>query len=338
MSAWLAFDIGGANLKVGDGLGYSSFTPFPLWKDPNGLHQQLRTLIAEAPSSDRIAITMTGELADCYPSKSAGVLSILEEATEAVDGRHLRIFLSDGKLVTPSVARIRPLQAAASNWRALAEYAIRLTAGEPTILIDIGSTTCDIIPIDGNEVRAIGTTDTKRLVQGELVYTGVERSPICAIVSEVHYRGYKCGVAQELFAQTGDAYILLGAMSEDPANTATADGHPATRVASRRRIGRVICADDTEFNHRDAVQIARQVAVAQCRKIVNSIARVRDSMERSPQRIILSGKGEFLAHQAAKQLFPEAKMISLAGQLDINTSRSAAAHALAVLARERSAF
>ncbi len=68
-----------------------------------------------------------------------------------------------------------PLTVAASNWVATA----LVVADEvpDAILIDMGSTTTDIIPIVGGVVRAIGLTDPDRLASGELVYTGALRTP-----------------------------------------------------------------------------------------------------------------------------------------------------------------
>ncbi|MEO8493517.1 MAG: H4MPT-linked C1 transfer pathway protein, partial [Planctomycetota bacterium] len=85
---WLALDIGGANLKVADGLGHAESFPFALWREPEHLVQELRTLIAQSPRCDRLAVTMTGELADCFENKTAGVTFILDAVQQAADGRH----------------------------------------------------------------------------------------------------------------------------------------------------------------------------------------------------------------------------------------------------------
>ena len=95
--SWLALDIGGANLKVADGVGYAESFPFALWRDSVRLAQELRTVIAQAPACDHLAVTMTGELADCFESKSEGVSFILDSVSEASDGRHTRVYLSDGR-------------------------------------------------------------------------------------------------------------------------------------------------------------------------------------------------------------------------------------------------
>src|SRR5207253_754005 len=115
---WLALDIGGANLKVADGKGYAQSYAFALWRDSARLAQQIRTSIYEAPPSDHLAVTMTGELADCFESKEAGIRFILQAVSSGSDNRHTRVYLCDGRLVSPQVALANPRLAAASNWHA----------------------------------------------------------------------------------------------------------------------------------------------------------------------------------------------------------------------------
>ena len=78
----LAFDVGGANLKVADGLGFSVTVPFPLWRTPEQLTGALRQLVQQAPLADRFVATMTGELADCYETKSQGCLLYTSDAAD----------------------------------------------------------------------------------------------------------------------------------------------------------------------------------------------------------------------------------------------------------------
>ena len=109
---WLALDIGGANLKAANGEGYAASYVFPLWQDFQQLGAKLRSLIAEAPPCDHLAVTMTGELADCFASKAEGVRFIIEAVQGAADGRHTRVYLVDGRLVGPPVAMSEPLRRA----------------------------------------------------------------------------------------------------------------------------------------------------------------------------------------------------------------------------------
>jgi len=332
---WLALDIGGANIKAADGRGFALGCAFPLWKQPQQLALKLRRMLAEAPPSDHIVATMTGELADCFPTKRAGVLSILESLQEAVDGRHTRVYALDGSLLTPLVAGRRHGEVAAANWHALARFAGRFLSPGPGLMLDIGSTTCDLIPFEDGCPRPLGLDDTRRLMAGELVYTGIQRSPLCAVARQVPYRGQLCPLAQELFATTLDAYLTLDILPEDPAGTLTADGRPATRACARNRLARAICADDEIFGERDAVVMAEAIQEAQVELLLTALERMlpRWSGE-PPASVVLSGHGEFLGRRVMAEFAPHARVVSLREELGAVVSRCAPAHALAVLARE----
>lgn len=331
---WLGIDIGGANLKLADGLGYAESRPFALWAEADGLTQQLRTLIAQAPDASHLAVTMTGELADCYRSKEEGVRAILEAVERAADGRHTRVYLTTGQMVTPQVARRRTAEVAAANWHALATFAGRFTEGKPSLLVDVGSTTTDIIPLAGTRVMAQGRDDTSRLMAHELVYLGIERTPVCGLVDTLPYRDAACPIAREYFATTADAFLILNELPEDRAYRMTADGEPATKACARVRLGRMICADAAIFNHRDAVAIAKAIGEAVMEPVVEAMRIVLARQGEAVENVVISGAGEFLARRAVSKVDPELAIISLAQRTDLLRSRCGPAHALAVLARE----
>ena len=331
---WLGLDIGGANVKVADGKGFATSHPFPLWKEPQALAQHLRTVIAQAPLCDHLAITMTGELADCYDTKAEGVKSILEAVKQSSDARHTRVYLNNGMFVTLQVAATRPLQVAAANWHAMARFCGRFVRKELGLLIDVGSTTIDIIPLVNGEPSVVGETDTERLLNSELVYCGVERTPVCALVESVPYRGRKCPVAREVFATTRDVFVLTGDLPEDAMSRQTADGRPVTKAAARTRIGRMICIDDELFNHKDAVAIARAVADAQATILLRSVERVVERLAKSPAAVVLAGHGDFLIRRVLERLGWKVRLVTLAQEIGVAASRCGPAHALAVLARE----
>src|SRR5438045_9289033 len=112
---WLALDIGGANIKAADGNGYALSHSFAMWRDSSRLAQQIRTAISEAPPCDHLAVTMTGELADCFESKELGVRFILQALADGSDNRHARVYLVDGRLVAPQVALTLPYLVSASH-------------------------------------------------------------------------------------------------------------------------------------------------------------------------------------------------------------------------------
>jgi probable H4MPT-linked C1 transfer pathway protein len=333
MSGLLALDVGGANLKVADGRGYAASRSFPLWRRPGELANALRDMISAAPQADRLVATMTGELADCYSTKAEGVRSIVAAIVQAAEGRSVSVYLTDGRLVDPGIAVAQPLLAAASNWHAMARFVARWLPEGAGLLIDIGSTTTDIIPIVGAIPVAQGSTDPERLASGELVYTGVARSPICAVTATLPWHGQRCGVAQELFATARDVWLLLEELPEMPDNYDTADGRPATRAAARDRLARMICADRDSFSEPDALAAATFVADSQTAGISEAIEQVR-KRRNLPCVAVLCGQGEFLARRAIRQLGKPFELISVRQRLSSQLSAVGPAHALAVLAAE----
>jgi probable H4MPT-linked C1 transfer pathway protein len=331
---WLALDIGGANLKAADGQGFAISQPFSMWENPRQLCDALRSLIAVVPRVDHIAATMTGELADCFATKAEGVKFILNALQVAADGRHTRVYLTNGKLVSLQTAMRQPLLAAASNWHVLGTFAGRYVPEGTALLMDIGSTTCDIIPLTDGVPVTIGKTDTNRMVNGELVYTGVQRSPVCAMASLVPWKGRKCPLAQEVFATMWDVYLTLGDLPEEPANTNTADHRPATKQHARDRLARSICADRETFSETDARLMADSLAQAQLRKIAAIAVQLIGRLQQPPHTVVISGRGEFLARRVLDELKLKATIVSLSRELGPELSRCAPAHALAVFARE----
>lgn len=331
---WLALDIGGANLKIADSAGYAATRPFALWQDSSRLHEAIEALLAAAPASEAIAVTMTGELADCYTTKAEGVGHILGAVARAATDRLLRVYRNDGQFVTLEAAMADPLPIAAANWHALARVAGRFSLPGLSLLIDIGSTTTDIIPLIDGIPAARGITDTQRLATGELVYTGIARTPVATLVPTLPYRGQTCGVAREWFATTQDVYLILDELPEDEANLNTADGKPATKLAAQKRLARMICAEGNVFTSQDASEMAATIMQAQLDLVTAAFNQVLGGHPEQLQSVVISGSGEFLARRVLQAVAPHIKLLSLNQLAGIQISYCAAAHAVAVLAEE----
>ncbi len=331
---WLALDIGGANIKAADGEQFAVSQPFPMWEDSRHLVDVLRTLIALVPRATHIAATMTGELADCFSTKAQGVEFILNALNVAADGRHTRVYLTNGRLVSLQAALRQPLLASASNWHALASFAGRYVADGSGLVMDVGSTTCDLIPLVDGQPVTIGKTDTNRMINGELIYTGVQRTPVCAITQLVPWRGRKCPLAHEVFATMWDVYLTLDALPEDPSRKDTADRRPATKEFAHDRLARAICADREVFTDADARAIAEALADAQIKKIASIITQLVARLQQPPHTVVISGQGEFLARAVLERAKIKTSIVSLTRELGPELSSCGPAHALAVLAKE----
>jgi probable H4MPT-linked C1 transfer pathway protein len=336
MSRWLrvlGLDVGGAHIKVADGSGSVQSHPYPLWRNPAGLSAKLQELVPDEFTC--LAATMTGELADCYRSKREGVGAIVDALQAAAGDRPLWIYLVDGTFRGPREARRRYREAAAANWHALATFAARWAAKPVSLLIDVGSTTCDVLPLVQGAVDTVGKDDIGRLLHGELVYTGIERTPVCALVDAVPYRGQPCPLAREVFATTKDVHLTLGNLAENHADLDTADGRPATRPHARTRLARCLCADEEDFGPEDARQVAATIADVQAGFLATGIRQSLDRLQLAQCPVLLSGHGDFLARAALERAGLSGEPATLTRPLGPHVARCATAHAIAVLARER---
>jgi probable H4MPT-linked C1 transfer pathway protein len=264
---------------------------------------------------------MTAELSDVFRTKREGVHFVLD-AVEAVSRGPVRVFTTAGEFVDGAAARARPLDAAASNWVATAVLVGRFVPD--ALLVDIGSTTTDVIPVTGGRVAARGRTDPERLLAGELVYTGALRTNVAAIVRHVPLRGARCPVASELFAVSGDAHVLLGSLRPDDYTCPTPDGRPPTPEFARERLARVVCADAEMLGAEEIHAIAATVAEAQVAEIADALARVAGRLAR-PAPVVATGLGGFLARRAAERVAMPAKDLADVVEADVGTVAPAVA-------------
>jgi probable H4MPT-linked C1 transfer pathway protein len=295
--AILGLDVGGANLKVAaPASGQARSEPFALWKEPRQLEHRLAALVERLPACPIWALTMTGELCDCFPNKQAGVRHIVDAVEAVATRRRARVIVwtTQSRFLSPEAIRQQPLVAAAANWLALARFVGRFAPHGLALLLDIGSTTTDIIPLLDGQPVPLGLDDPSRLAYGELVYTGVRRTPLCALLGS--------GGAAEFFATTDDVYLWLGQVQEAPEDYDTADGQPRTRAHARARLARMGCGDPDTTPDTVVNGIANRAAAIQRQWILTGIHRVLSRFTDPIQSVIVSGSGEFLAWPIADQL------------------------------------
>ncbi len=342
----LGLDIGGANIKAATADGETLSLPFAMWKQPDLLAETLRDRVAEhfGDVPQLIALTMTAELADCFETKAAGVGFVVDAVQRAFTGVPLRVWLTSGEFADADDACDLPVLVAAANWHALATWAARAVPTGPALLIDVGSTTTDIIPLlDGRPVPD-GLNDLDRLLSGELVYTGIRRTPVCAMASSVPLRDAECPLAAEVFATAGDVHVITGQLAEDVDDHDTADGRPLTRDASLNRLAHMLCCDRTELEDAELTAIADFLARRQLQPIRSAVERVvirlRQNSETAadtPLNVLLSGSGTFLA-KAVVVAFPHhsfLKPLLLDEMFHRPVSSAACAFAVARLAHDR---
>ena len=335
-ACWIALDVGGANIKVAHAGGQAQSVPFEVWKRPEELGRAIAAAAAGLPPCNRAAVTMTAELCDCYPTKTVGVNTVLDAVIAALPGCSLVVWGVDGEFHSVAEVRSQPQLAAAANWLALATLAARLLPESRGLLIDIGTTTTDLIPLDCGSVAVRGRSDTERLQTGELVYAGIRRTPICALATELPLRGISTGLAAEIFASTLDVYLLLGDIAPNPTDLSTADGRPATVAAARDRLARMVCADRDAISAADALAFAGAADLCLMNRLVHAAERVCSSTIGRPAAAVIAGSGDFLARRLALRVIePAGPIISLKEAWGPLAASAGCAYALAALASER---
>lgn len=344
MTTVLGLDIGGANIKAADLDGTVRAVAFPMWSRHRELTDALRRLSwMEQP--DLVGLTMTAELADCFDCKADGVAWVIDSVCHAFPHSEVRVWLTSGEFAEPQDAVELPELVAAANWHALATWAGRAVPTGPALLIDTGSTTTDVIPLlDGLPVSS-GLHDPGRLQHGELVYTGVRRTPLCAVAESVLLSERRVPLAAELFATAQDIHVILGDIAEDRDDTNTADGRSLTIEHCQARLARMVCCDRSELDAGQLQEMARQLADAQRGRVTEAVVQVTQTLQRQLQQlgrtdadqdlpVIISGSGGFLASAAAADA-------GLTRQLDLTelghqqTASAACSFAVARLVFER---
>lgn len=326
------WDIGGVNLKFAaarDGVVIAvQSRPFEIQRAPNDLIRALHDQAAAASLSPGAlhAVTMTAELSQLFRTKSEGVSFVLDAVESAFPHDDIAVYTVDGTFVSTTEARRDPIRAAASNWHATASVVSR-TWPDAT-LVDIGSTTTDVIPIAAGAVAATGRTDPERLATGELLYLGAVRTPVEAIVHDAPLGAARAGVSAEAFALSGDVHIWNGDLAAADYQCATPDGRPVTREFTRERLARIVCADRELLDDHAIDRIAAHVADAQIARTAATLQRVRSHTPHQ-HPIVIAGLGAFIAERAADRLGARWESIGVA--LGAGAARAAPAAAVSLL-------
>lgn len=330
----VGWDIGGAHLKLarvrdGSVLALRQL-PCALWQGVDRLAAAMAEGLAGWPMPDGHAVTMTGELADIFPDRAQGVRALLAAVTQRIDPAVIGVYASDGAFLSPERAADHPARVASANWHASARLvAARLGDG---VLVDVGSTTTDIVPLRSGAVAAQGGDDAARLARDELVYRGVVRTPVMAVVQHVEIDGVRSGVMAEHFATMADVYRLTGELPDHADQHATADGRGKSVPESAARLARMVGRDAASAPEETWRRLARAIGEAQLQQLKDAAARVILAA-RLPREapLIGAGIGRFVAQQLARRLDrPYRGFESIIDASDVAVAAAAAAAAPAV--------
>ncbi len=336
ISGW---DIGGAHIKVarcdsnGELLTVTQVA-CPLWLGIDQLERAIETLLSDLNNQgDRHAITMTGELVDIFANRQQGVSDILSCLKKYIAPQNTVVYAAELGLITPAHATQSWQQVASRNWQASASLVAQQES--EGLFIDIGSTTCDIIPFSNGLEVPSGTTDFQRQTTRELLYTGAIRTPLIAISQAAPLNGTITSLAAELFATSADVWCLLGLLDPKTIQDSSADGQSWNNTFCATRIARLFGADFEQASLNEWQQVAQWFAEQQIHQITQAILQVISSQPSLAHDapLIGAGVGHFIIKRCAQRLNrPYRDFANTISVSNINASDNAAAVAVALLA------
>ncbi len=335
----IGWDIGGAHVKAvlldeNENVVHVQQMACPLWLGLDQLKTvMLAMLKAMAVESEQVhhAVTMTGELVDLFVNRHEGVIKIAQFVSHLL-GRDVLFYSINSTTNTPHFVNINQVpnhtkMIASANWHASAYLIAQILPF--ALLVDIGSTTTDIIAIENGKFTNQALTDAERMQQDVLVYTGVVRTPVMAVAQKLPLDSAETNVAAEYFATMADVYRLTGELSEAVDMAETADGAPKTMLASARRLARMVGHDVEDKPLESWRQLAQACRVKQCSQIQSAMSKqLTDNMT-----ILGAGAGYFLVKVIAESLQqPYAQLTSILPHRHADIGVCLPAYAVAVLA------
>ncbi|WOD15329.1 hydantoinase/oxoprolinase family protein [Paraburkholderia kirstenboschensis] len=302
------WDVGGAHVKVSmsDASGVVlevAQWACPLWQGLEHLERTIDLVFERWPVAKtyaaRHAVTMTGEMVDLFEDRAQGVRAIAAALAQRL-GPRVAFYAGETGWLTAQTCAAGWRSVASANWLATARWIATRVAN--ALLIDIGSTTTDIIPLANGRVVARASTDAGRLATGELVYQGVVRTPLCGIAQRIDFGGAAVNVMNEWFATTADVYRLTGELAPQYDLYPSADNGPKNELASRRRLARMIGRDAHEASPAEWRAFAQRWRELQLREIGANLTRVTAAHpELATAPLVGAGCGRFLVAALARE-------------------------------------
>lgn len=300
----VGWDLGGVHVKaamVADGrLLAAAQAPYQLRQGLAVLDGALDALPDWARRPARHAVTMTGELCALFDDRASGVAALTDWAVRHCRG-DVAIYGGRAGFLAPDAAPARAADVASANWHATSAFVGRRLA--EALLVDIGSTTADLIPVAAGAVAAAGYTDAERMATGELVYTGAVRTPVMALAERVPFGGRDLTLMAEPFATIADVHRLLGMLAPEGDQHATADGRGKGLTETRSRLAHMVGLDAADAPDAAWLDLAAHLAELQLRRLHDAAARVISrGLLTQEAPIVGCGVGRFIAEALAARL------------------------------------
>ena len=300
--ALIGWDVGGAHLKAclmqhGAVLDVVQWV-CPLWQGLAQLDAALEQANARWPGLAQAAhvVTMTGEMVDCFADREDGVRRIAAHLAARL-GAQLAFFAGDHGWVDAAQVAAHWEHIASANWLATARHVAMWAHSRRGVglLVDVGSTTTDLVAFRDGRVLSRSRSDAQRLACGELVYQGVVRTPLCALAPRIALQGTVFNVMNEFFATTADVYRLSGELNPAHDLHPAADGAAKDLASSRQRLARMVGLDARDAAPQDWQAFAQAWRSAQVAEIAGQLQRVCTAHDIPADACVVSaGCGAFL--------------------------------------------
>ena len=326
---YLGVDIGGANLKIvgldkNKQINLVSQEKCEIWKGLSDFDKKIIKVNKLISNKTVIGITMTAEMCDYFKKRKKGVKKIIKHIRKGLnknvyfwENLNNKSFSMD-----PSYKNV-----ASMNWLATGKFISKKISN--SIVIDLGSTTTDLVFIRKNQIINKGFTDLKRLILSELIYTGFTRTPLFGITDKLKFNKKNYSLLPENFANISDVYRVLKKTSSKIDLFDTMDGRSKSFSNSLRRVARNFGFDYKNKKKKLILSLCEEIEKIQFSKITASIKQNlrRHKMSKKEVSLIICGIGKDYLYE--KFVRKEFKVLKFEDVIDgkSNLRKKAAFHA-----------
>ncbi|MBU0762972.1 MAG: hypothetical protein KKD39_08095 [Candidatus Altiarchaeota archaeon] len=330
----LGLDLGGLTIKgvvvdvLSDG-SYKFVSEFSEFFYPHNLEAVLSQYSEDA---DAVGIASTAEYVyPDYPRLSDGIRFFSEKLSK-IFNKDILWMNHSGCLTENKHVMQTPYDVASTNWVATS-YLLGEKLNE-CILVDIGTSSADVIPIIGGYPAGDCKYDYQRLITGELFYTGGVFTQISAIVSWLNVDGVRTRVSSEYFCNSGDIHLMLGNIDDKTHSKYLRMFMGFSNPWDcYNRLAHMVCADDNILDRETMLDMASQIEKKQIEDVASCITKVytrtEDMFSAHPPIVVAGSSSAFLCAPAARHAGFE-KIIGF-GSLFGGISHAAPALAVGVL-------
>ena len=292
--SFLGIDIGGAHIKIvgldkNKNISLVEYRKCYLWKDPKKLKKEIEFINSLSENTKILCgITMTAELCDIFSDRIKGAKKIQKECKKI---KFKKFFYSRADNLFANINEKKFTNFISMNWHSIGRYMTKhIREG---IIIDFGSTTTDFVLIKDKHVINNSFSDYKRLRTGELVYTGIIRTPIFAIMNSIKIKTQKYKIIPEYFSNMSDVYRIHKKIEKIFDVDDETDSSDKTVISSYQRISRSFGLDFNKKYKKLIFKLSEEVMKEQLKIIYENtmlLFKKYNLDKKSP--IILSGIGQ----------------------------------------------